>query len=226
MNDDNPWDLLGRGSSAGRALFSLYSGDLAGRQAGNKYSQRNREKFIKQLQTVNRAFEEQKLEKPKKIPKSQVKVTVPKFNKKKAAVTSSGYGQAPVGKKPAHQIKKELKVLEEDLRHERPRPRRELIGDKEKARYATLLEWNGRPPPAVTTEDYVPKKTRGRRTEKEELRDLFDATVREIDERKAFLEEMKAAGKGPAMLQQIKTEIQTRIHDTRRIDKLMQELDE
>jgi hypothetical protein len=225
MDDDNPWDLLGRGSSAGRALFSLYSGDLAGRQAGNKYSQRNREKFIKQLQTVNRAFEEQKLEKPKAIPKSQVRVTVPKFNKKKSSVKSSGYGQAPVGKKPAHQIKKELKVLEEDLRHEKPRPRRELIGDQEKTRYATLLEWNGKPPPEITSDDYVPKKMRGRRTEKEELRDLFDATVREIDERKAFLEEMKAAGKGPAMLQQIKTEITTRIQDTRRIDKLMQELE-
>ena len=51
---DNPWDRLGRGSSAGRALFALYSGDLAGKKAGNTYSQRNREKFIKQLQQVSR----------------------------------------------------------------------------------------------------------------------------------------------------------------------------
>ena len=50
---DNPWDRLGRGSSAGRALFALYSGDLAGKKAGNTYSQRNREKFIKQLQQVS-----------------------------------------------------------------------------------------------------------------------------------------------------------------------------
>ncbi|WZN64347.1 hypothetical protein HKI87_09g59030 [Chloropicon roscoffensis] len=222
---DNPWDRLGRGSSAGRALFALYSGDLAGKKAGNTYSQRNREKFIKQLQQVNRAFEEEKKEKPKAVPKSQVKVTVPKFNKKKSS-TRGAYA-APVGKKPAHLIKDELKVLEEDLRNEATlhQPKRTLIGDKEKQRYATLLEWNGNPPPQLPP-DWKPRKAKGRRTEKEELRDLFDATMSEIDERRAFMEEMRAAGKGPAVLQQIKGEIQTRIHDLRKIDELMQNAEE
>ena len=219
---DNPWDLLGRGSSAGRALFSLYSGDLAGRQAGNKYSQKNREKFIKQLQQVNRAFEEEKKEKPKKVPKSQVKVTVPKFNKKKKTSSYNNHA-APVGKKPAHQIKQELKVLEEDLRNEIPRPAKDLIGEQEKQRYATLLEWNGNPPPELPA-DWKPRTSRAR-TEKEELRELFDATMGEIEERRAFLEEMKAAGKGVAFQQQIKGEIQTRISDLRRIDEMMQEAD-
>ena len=73
------------------------------------------------------------------MPKSQVKVTVPKFNKKKSS-TRGAYA-APVGKKPAHLIKDELKVLEEDLRNEATlhQPKRTLIGDKEKQRYATLL---------------------------------------------------------------------------------------
>ena len=142
------------------------------------------------------------------MPKSQVKVTVPKFNKKKSS-TRGAYA-APVGKKPAHLIKDELKVLEEDLRNEATlhQPKRTLIGDKEKQRYATLLEWNGNPPPQLPP-DWKPRKAKGRRTEKEELRDLFDATMSEIDERRAFMEEMRAAGKGPAVLQQIKGEIQT-----------------
>ncbi|QDZ20593.1 hypothetical protein HOP50_04g31130 [Chloropicon primus] len=220
---DNPWDRLGRGSSAGRALFALYSGDLAGRQAGNKYSQRNRDKFIKQLQQVNRAFEEEKIEKPKAIPKSQAKVTVPKFKKKKSSSSNNSYS-IPAGKKPAHLIKDELKVLEDDLRNEATlmQPKRTLIGEREKQRYATHLEWNGNPPQELPA-DWQPRKSKGRRTEKEELRDLFDATMSEIDERRNFMEEMKAAGKGPAVLQQIKGEIQTRIHDLRRIDELMQE---
>ena len=221
---DNPWDLLGRGSSAGRAHFALYSGDLAGRQAGNTYSQRNREKFIKQLQQVNRAFEVQTKEKPKAVPKSQVKVTVPKFNKKKAA--SRPRYDPPPGRKPGHLIKKELKVLEEDLRNEATlqQPKRTLISDKEKQRYATLLEWNGNPPPELPP-DWKPRRARAERTEKEELRDLFDATMSEIEERRRFLEEMRAAGKRAAVQQQIKQEIQVRIHDLRKIDDMMQNAD-
>ena len=48
-----------------------------------------------------------------------------------------------------------------------PLPSRDLIGDEEKQRYATLLEWNGNPPPQVLPEDfeYIPKKARGRKTE-------------------------------------------------------------
>lgn len=36
------WQMVDRGTSAGRALFALYNGDLSGKKAGNKYSDRNR----------------------------------------------------------------------------------------------------------------------------------------------------------------------------------------
>ena len=47
----------------------------------------------------------------------------------------------------------------------------------------------------------------------------------EIEERRRFLEEMRAAGKRAAVQQQIKQEIQVRIHDLRKIDDMMQNAD-
>ena len=219
---DNPWDMLGRGSSAGRALYALYAGDLSGKDAGNKFSQRNRDRFVKQLQTVNRSM--QAVEpKPKKVPKSRAQVTVPKFTKKKKS-TTQGNVSPKGGKKPANVIKHELNVLEEELRTEIPQPSRTLIGDREKQRYATLLEWNGNPPPK--NPNYVPKKTKRGMTQKEELRQLFDATMNEIEERRAFLTEMREGGKAEGYEQQIKAEIQTRIADLRKIDDLMQKAED
>mmetsp|Transcript_6782 Transcript_6782/g.17291 ORF Transcript_6782/g.17291 Transcript_6782/m.17291 type:complete len:221 (-) Transcript_6782:2425-3087(-) len=200
-DNDNPWDQLGRGSSAGRALFSLYSGDLQGRAAGNKYSQTNRAKFIKQLQNVNRTIvpEEKKIQ----TPKSRAKVSIPRpAGKSKKAVRM----EVPkLGKKPANKIQEDLFVLEEEIKRDIPQPTRSLIGDEEKERYARLLEWNGNPPPTVVRAK--PKKAE--RTERNDLEDLFDGTMREIEERKDFLDEMRAAGRGAAFENQIKAEIQT-----------------
>lgn len=42
------WDMLGRGTPAGRRLFALYNGDNAGRHVGNDYSARNKRIIAKQ----------------------------------------------------------------------------------------------------------------------------------------------------------------------------------
>lgn len=46
MEGDSPllaaWQMVDRGTAAGRALFALYNGDLSGKKAGNKYSDKNR----------------------------------------------------------------------------------------------------------------------------------------------------------------------------------------
>ena len=44
-----PWELLGRGSPAGRALFKLYGWDQA-RTAGARFSQRNRARHSRALE--------------------------------------------------------------------------------------------------------------------------------------------------------------------------------
>jgi hypothetical protein len=41
-NNRELWEILGRGSPAGKALFNLYSGDNSGKTAGERFHQRNR----------------------------------------------------------------------------------------------------------------------------------------------------------------------------------------
>jgi|AntAceMinimDraft_12_1070368.scaffolds.fasta_scaffold436940_1 hypothetical protein len=39
--EEAPWDALGRGTPAGRALFNLYNGDTGGKTHGNSSSAYN-----------------------------------------------------------------------------------------------------------------------------------------------------------------------------------------
>jgi hypothetical protein len=51
MAEKEVWDLLGRGSPAGRALFNVYNGDSAGKSVGRRFSDRNRRAHEQKLAT-------------------------------------------------------------------------------------------------------------------------------------------------------------------------------
>ena len=44
-DEDTPWDALGRGTPAGRALFNLYNGDAKGKGYGNALNRHNMDRM-------------------------------------------------------------------------------------------------------------------------------------------------------------------------------------
>eukprot|EP00753_Platysulcus_tardus_P001791 PLAT11542.2.p2 GENE.PLAT11542.2~~PLAT11542.2.p2 ORF type:complete len:177 (+),score=58.04 PLAT11542.2:291-821(+) len=57
----------------------------------------------------------------------------------------------------------------------------------------------------------------------DEMRALFDATMAEIEERKAFMDAMEASGDGDRHVMRIEAEIRDRLRDLDRLDKLIRE---
>ena len=57
------------------------------------------------------------------------------------------------------------------------------------------------------------------KTEKDELEDMFDSISHEIEERRSFIEDMVAIGKGKGYEHQIKGEISTRVKELKALDE-------
>ena len=151
-----------------------------------------------------------------------MKVNVPKFAKKSAFadLTERELMYHTAGrKKPGDVIREEMRVEEESF--ELPPSKVKELGDKEKHKLAAYMEWNGKPPEFVLTG--VPRAKRAApvvaKTEKEELEERFDSISHEIEERRSFLEDMMAIGKGKGYEHQIKGEISTRVKELKELDE-------
>ena len=92
-------------------------------------------------------------------------------------------------------------------------------------RSTTLKRWqvNGRPPevvrPQKLSERSKVKEQPRRKTQREQLEELFDAVVGEIEEREAFLHEMRAHGRGDRYEHAIRAEIAERVNQLRGLDE-------
>ena len=151
-----------------------------------------------------------------------MKVNVPKFAKKSpfADLTERELMYHTAGrKKPGYVIREEMREEEESF--ELPPSKVKELGEKEKHKLAAYMEWNGKPPEFVLTG--VPKVKQAApavaKTEKEELEDMFDSISHEIEERRSFIEDMVAIGKGKGYEHQIKGEISTRVKELKALDE-------
>eukprot|EP00741_Cyanophora_paradoxa_P002180 tig00000553_g2113.t1 len=89
---------------------------------------------------------------------------------------------------------------------------------KEKERLQRIFENNGKDPHALLGAVQVPAEGEGEEEEAGEENE-FDMLVREIDERKAFLDEMEQLGARPKYEAQIRGEIAQRLARMRQIER-------
>ncbi|GIL80740.1 hypothetical protein Vretimale_9149 [Volvox reticuliferus] len=74
-------------------------------------------------------------------------------------------------------------------------PNRPVLDEKEKARLAELMRFRGKVP-TVTPEQLADQlKAAPRKSEREQLEEMFEAIVKEIEERREFLQALEAAGR-------------------------------
>ena len=209
-----PWELLGRGSPAGRALFKLYGGDQA-RTAGARFSQRNRARHSRALE---RGYVPPKVE-PLPEPREAPKVSVPKFVRRSplASVSSReiAYLTMPTKKKVDQGA-----PFEPDV----PVPRRPALDDREKRRFAKYMEWNGKPPERRAREP-PPRREAREKSELEVLEELFAAVTGEVEERGEFLRQMGARGDRQYEAQ-VRAEVSARVAELRKIDGMIRGLEE
>jgi len=156
MADKELYNLLGRGSPAGRALFNIYNGDSAGRRAGSEFHGRNKQAHERKLSKGWQPSESYPSTPPPgpgniKAPK----VAVPRVGRgtddsSRELVDERGrtyfhYQLRYGGRKSKAEI---IQEVEKEWANPSPQPasKRPLLDDKEKDRLATLMRWRGKPP--------------------------------------------------------------------------------
>lgn len=216
-----PWKLLGRDNPAGRALFNLYNGDLAGKGVGNKYSQRNKKVHEK---NVAAGYTPPPLVKPKvKVEKTEV--PVPKFVKKMEFSAEARLEARLPHRKPGQAILTEMKEeADKQWQQPMPVPKGPLLDEAEKERCAALMRYRGKVP-EVSEEEMAAARRPRPKSERQELQDMFDSVLLEIEERRAFLAELEKHG----ALQQdkarmVQVEIKERVAEMQKIDRMIREL--
>ena len=155
------WDVLGRGTAAGRAVFNLYApGDVTGKRYGRLMSDYN----VAKLQ-VRHASDPSKRRAPPHVEetlkrearvasskRANQRVNVPTPTGRRAmteeeeeAFKFEAAKRATVCRKTEAEIRAKM---EEDKPWERPppRPSRRLIGEEGKLRHQRMVEFDGRPP--------------------------------------------------------------------------------
>ncbi|GLC52821.1 hypothetical protein PLESTB_000672200 [Pleodorina starrii] len=217
---DTAWKNFGRDNPAGKALFKLYNKDAA-KQVGNSYHTRNKQVYDRKLAS---GWTPAPVTEPPKPTVEKPQVEVPKFPKR------IQYDTARVNFIPR---RRPLEVIRRDIdaEYERMRtapqapPNRPVLDEKEKARLAELMRFRGKVP-TVTPEQLAAqlKAGPGRKSEREQLEEMFEAIVREIDERREFLQALEAAGRlRQDTVNMIRGEIQGRVAELQRVDTLLQQ---
>eukprot|EP00899_Mesostigma_viride_P020082 jgi/Mesvir1/28075/Mv04668-RA.1 len=206
---DAPWEAFDRGSPAGRALYALYNGNKDTKEAGKKFSQKNREAF--KNQTPKTLEETLAAEKERKKQASQKPVVeYPKVAVRKTPSV------APVellrGRKSEAVIRDEMQAEGGQVAE---LPKKKVLGEQEKQHLADMMEWRGKPPPKEVLAPPPPRK----KTEVEEMEELFSLLMSEIEDRKQFLDEMEAAGRRDQYEARINGEIAQRIKQLEKLDK-------
>ncbi|CAG9467240.1 unnamed protein product [Pedinophyceae sp. YPF-701] len=220
-----PHELLGRGNPAGKLLYALYGRDDA-KNAGQDFNARNRKKHQQKLESgwtpppVDHSRSRSDV-----CPMTKVNVRVPKFGRR-APDSAADLLAKYKGKKTVDAIR-EQQEIEKVLDKSRgpPLARGKLLDDREKARLAKFMEYNGKPPREPTQRE-LELQARQRaalrpRTEREELEEMFAKVVREIDERKAFLDDMARQGRYNEFAGTIRGEIAERVREMSRIDQML-----
>jgi hypothetical protein len=93
------------------------------------------------------------------------------------------------------------------------------------------MQFRGKVPQASSEELEEAARHRGvrskaPRSEREELQALFQATMQEVEDRKAFLSEMEAnVALKRDHVHQIQSEIRIRVEDMHRLDRMIRDLD-
>ena len=230
------WDALGRGTAAGRAVFNLYSGDNGGKQYGAFANDFNRLQMRVSDPATRRAppDEEEAVKKETAIASAarttHARVRRPTNFTGAPPLTDAEAMRASFEKSKARRPgvrPKALSDLENAARREEaplpPAPSRRLIGEQGKLRFQRLREFSGRLP-----EEQPENVGDGRSITKKETREddstravaetLFGQITLEIEERDAFLAEMRAAGIGARYETAIRAEIAERVRVLRRLD--------
>jgi len=229
------WDALGRGTAAGRAVFNLYSGDNGGKQYGAFANDFNRLQMRVSDPATRRAPPdvEEAVKKETAIASAarttHARVRRPTNFTGAPPLTDAEAMRASFEKSKARRPgvrPKALSDLENAARREEaplpPAPSRRLIGEQGKLRFQRLREFSGRLP-----EEQPENVGDGRSRRKKESREettravaetLFGQIAVEIEERDAFLAEMRASGIGGRYETAIHAEIAERVRVLRRLD--------
>ena len=237
-DDELIWDALGRGSAAGRHLYNLYNGNTDGKRFGNMQSAYNGE--VESRKTAEERRLPMDVEEAIKRDEAFLRSTTLKrwqvnvpggftgtrkpTEDEELRLKFEAQRRAGQSRKPEATIRREMRADPDFNGTSRaPKPAKPLLGEAEKRRLQRLREFNGRPPevvrPQKLSERSKVKEQPRRKTQREQLEELFDAVVGEIEEREAFLHEMRAHGRGDRYEHAIRAEIAERVNQLRGLDE-------
>ncbi|GAQ80529.1 hypothetical protein KFL_000560190 [Klebsormidium nitens] len=225
MEDDGAalvaaWQMVDRSTLVGRALFALYNGDLSGKKAGNKYSDRNRVSIEKRAAAIadgrlTPGLSGKENEAAAPIAKKPV-VRVPKVGVKKQVAPKV---LPPPGRKQAETIKLEQELDRAANPIVLPRPKGPLLDDAEKLRLQRMFEFNGKLSEDTLDAPAPVRPPPPRRGSVEEKEALFQEIMDEIQEREAFLRDMAELGRGKEFEGKIRIEIKERLAQLKKLDE-------
>jgi len=212
LRSASPADVFGRGTAAGRLLNNLYGGDLQGREAGLRFSERNIAMHKKALAAGKVP---PPLHPPKPPPPPRPTVRVPRVG----APPPPAAPAARLSRRPAEAI---LLAMARDRPVPPPVPRGPLLDDAEKQRLAQTMQHRGRPPspPACP-----PPRQAASRGTVAELEQLFRSVQGEVAEREALLEALRSEGAPPDGVEALRArnEIRERVDEMTKINRMIEE---
>mmetsp|Transcript_12955 Transcript_12955/g.23045 ORF Transcript_12955/g.23045 Transcript_12955/m.23045 type:complete len:250 (-) Transcript_12955:156-905(-) len=232
--------LLGRGSPAGKALYNLYNKG-EGTRAGNKYNDRNAVMHQNKLST---GWVPTKPE--KKLPVvSKPKVAVPTFtlHPPPSEERMAEYRVASIPhRRPIEVIRRQIEEEYERMRNSPMPPcTRTVLDEAEKDRLANFMRYRGKLPATINSGDASAAALRGptsrkistrtagaggegERGRQKELESLFEAVVKEMDERREFLRDLERNGAlKKEILNSVSKEIRDRVKELEKIDSLIRD---
>ena len=234
------WDALGRGSAAGRHLYNLYNGNTDGKRFGNMQSAYNGEVESRKtaeerrlpMEVEDAIKRDEAFLRSSTLKRWQVNVPGRFTGSRKPTedeelrIKFDAQRRTGQARKPEATIRREMRSDPDFNGTSRaPKPSKPLLGEAEKHRLQRLREFNGRPPEVVrpqklserSTKQAVPRK----KSQREQMEEMFQAVVGEIEEREGFLNEMRSLGRGDRYEHAIRAEIAERVNQLRHLDELL-----
>lgn len=217
--------LFDRATPAGAALYALYNAEEnESRTVGNAFSRRNAAIIAKQRQRRAAAPADPEPEK-EIVPGSYEarRVRVPKVGRRKPQRGYS-YGPGRPSKKPADQIISELVKEREQIissnQLEAQRVASKTVDrEAEKRRLARANELHGTDVKTLEKEVRMDRRREKAKSLAQVIEDEFNQVMSEIEERHAFLAQMRELGKAANYEATIKQEISERVARLKVIDR-------
>lgn len=217
--------LFDRATPAGAALYALYNAEEnASRTVGNAFSRRNAVMIAKQRQRRAAAPAEPEPEK-EIVPGSYEarRVRVPKVGRRKPQAGYS-YGPSRPSKKPADQIIAELvkdrdQIISSNQLEAQRVASKTVDREVAKQRLARAHELHGTDVNTLEKEVKIDRQREKAKSLAQVIEDEFNQVMSEIEERHAFLAQMKELGKAANYEAAIKQEISERVARLKVIDR-------